>query len=49
MIPFRLELPYEIGDDNENDENGVDHNDYNDEDDDLSPVPFESEEADYMC
>ncbi len=50
LIPSRPELPYYIDDfdDNENEEDD-DDNDDDDEDDDLSPVPIESEEADYTC
>ena len=44
LSPSCLELPDDIDDfdDNGNEEDV-------DEDDDLSPMPFESEEADYMC
>ena len=41
LIPSRPELPYDIHDSDDNDDD--------DEDDDLSPVPIESEEADYTC
>ena len=45
LIPSCLDLPDDIddSDDNENEE------DDDDNDDDLSLVPVESEEADYMC
>ena len=48
-IPFCLELPYDIDNSNDN-ENEKDKDDEdNDDGDDLSPMPVESEEADYTC
>ena len=41
LIPSHLELPYDI--DNSN------NNENEEDDDDLSPVPIESEEANYTC
>jgi hypothetical protein len=46
LIPFRLELPDEIDDSNDNKN---EEQDDDDDDDDLSPMPLESEEADYTC
>jgi len=48
LIPSRHELPDDINnfDNNENEEDD-DDNDNGDENDDLSPLPVESEEADY--
>ena len=47
LVPSCLELLYGIdgSNDNKNEEDGDDDND----DNDLSPVPVESEEADYTC
>jgi hypothetical protein len=49
LIPSHCKLPDDIddSDDKENEEEDDDDNDDDDEDDDLSPLPLESEEADY--
>ena len=50
LIPSHRELPNNIdnSDDNDNEHDDDDDNDDDDEDDDLSPMPIESEEANYM-
>ena len=49
MIPFQRELPCDIDDYDDNEIEEDDDNDDDNEGDDLSLVPVESEEADYMC
>ena len=48
LIPSCPVLPNDI-DDSDHDDDEEEDNDNDDDDDDLSSVPFEIEEADYMC
>jgi hypothetical protein len=54
LIPSRLEMPDDIDDydDSENegdDDDEEEEEEEEDDDNDLSPVPIESEETNYMC
>ena len=47
LIPSCPELPNDIGNFDDNEKENDDDDDF--EEEDLSPIPIESEEANYMC
>ena len=49
LIPSCPELPDDIDDSDDNENEDDEEDDDNNNDDDLSPVPVEIEEVDYMC